>query len=647
MPRRFTGLSRVLDTRSVASVVYGEVASSLYFALGIVALYALGFTPWLLLAVGLLFCLVALSYAEGTAAIQETGGAATFVRRAFNDPAGFFTGWALFLDYLIVIALAALFVPHYLGSAVGWDGITRRPWDAVVGVSVIAMIAAVRLVRRPGLYRVAILVAGGALASHLLLVVLGFVFLVSSDGLGRGLDLGVAPTWGSIAFALPVAMLAYTGLETVANLAAETREPGRTLPRSLFAGIGAAVGVSVAMGVVGIAAYPAHPDPAGPGGYASDLGTTWLRAPLVGISAALGGSLPEVLVDAIRIFIGLTGTLVLVGAVTTSISGAGRLAYSLGRHDMLPHAFGVLRRRTLIAPVSIVSAAAVASGLLLLALAAEREVRFLASLYSFGVLIAFTAAQAAVIRLRFKEPDLPRPFRAPGNIRLRGIPVPLAALIGAPLTLAIWICALATHEAAQVAGPLWLLVGLVVFVTSRWSAGQGLLKHVQAPMADLVPDSEGAYERILVPLKLGPIGEEVLATAIRLASERNGQIDVLHVLRVPLDRPLEAEVDPRAVERAESSLREAATLAGEHGVTFHGEVVRARTLGEAIVRKARKDGADLIVMGSAARWRRQSRFFSPTVDFVLRRAPCEVMVVAYPQGVLEEEAERDSATLTP
>ena len=647
MPRRFTGLSRVLDTRSVASVAYGEVASSLYFALGIVALYALGFTPWLLLAVGLLFCLVALSYAEGTAAIRETGGAATFVRRAFNDPAGFFTGWALFLDYLIVIALAALFVPHYLGSAVGWDGITRRPWDAVVGVSVIAMIAAVRLVRRPGLYRVAILVAGGALASHLLLVVLGFVFLVSSDGLGRGLDLGVAPTWGSIAFALPVAMLAYTGLETVANLAAETREPGRTLPRSLFAGIGAAVGVSVAMGVVGIAAYPAHPDPAGPGGYASDLGTTWLRAPLVGISAALGGSLPEVLVDAIRIFIGLTGTLVLVGAVTTSISGAGRLAYSLGRHDMLPHAFGVLRRRTLIAPVSIVSAAAVASGLLLLALAAEREVRFLASLYSFGVLIAFTAAQAAVIRLRFTEPDLPRPFRAPGNIRLRGVPVPLAALIGAPLTLAIWICALATHEAAQVAGPLWLLVGLVVFVTSRWSAGQGLLKHVQAPMADLVPDSEGAYERILVPLKLGPIGEEVLATAIRLASERNGQIDVLHVLRVPLDRPLEADVDPRAVERAESSLREAKTLAGEHGVTVHGEVVRARTLGEAIVRKARKDGADLIVMGSAARWRRQSRFFSPTVDFVLRRAPCEVMVVAYPQGVLEEEAERDSATLTP
>src|SRR2546426_10275120 len=136
MPRRIPGLVRVLGAGSIASVAYGEIASSLYFALGVVALHALGLTPWVLLAVGGLFLLVALSYAEGTAAIPETGGAATFVRRAFNDPAGFLTGWVLFLDYLIVIALAALFVPHYVGSAIGWHGITHRPWDAGPGVGV-------------------------------------------------------------------------------------------------------------------------------------------------------------------------------------------------------------------------------------------------------------------------------------------------------------------------------------------------------------------------------------------------------------------------------------------------------------------------------------------------------------------------------
>src|SRR5262249_29701670 len=183
---------------------------------------------------GVVFMLVALSYAEGTAAIPEPGGAATLVRRAFNDPLGFITGWALFLDYLIVIALAALFVPHYLGNTLGWGSITDEPWDVVVGVCVIAAIAGIRLVRRPSLYRIAILLAGIALVAQLLLIIFGFVYFVSADAFGHGVDLGTAPTWTSIGFALPVAMLAYTGLETVANLAAEAREPGKNLPRSLF-----------------------------------------------------------------------------------------------------------------------------------------------------------------------------------------------------------------------------------------------------------------------------------------------------------------------------------------------------------------------------------------------------------------------------
>src|SRR5436190_18061672 len=159
MPRKLQGLRRGLGASSIASVAYGEIISSLYFALGLVALYALGLTPWVLLGVGCLFLLVALSYAEGTAAMPEVGGAAMFVRRAFNDPAGFAIGWALFLDYLIVIALTGLFAAHYFGNAVGWKGPTHRPWDTVAGVGVIAVVAGIRLVRRPGLYRVAGLIA--------------------------------------------------------------------------------------------------------------------------------------------------------------------------------------------------------------------------------------------------------------------------------------------------------------------------------------------------------------------------------------------------------------------------------------------------------------------------------------------------------
>jgi basic amino acid/polyamine antiporter, APA family len=615
--RKLPGLQRVLDVPSLAAVAYGEIASSLYFALAVVAIYALGFTPWVLLGVGVLFLLVSLSYAEGTTAIPETGGAATFVRRAFNDPAGFLTGWALILDYLIVMALAGLFVPHYVGHAVGWEGLTHEPWDTVLGVVVILGVAATRLVRRTSLYRTAVLVAGLALASHLLLVVLGFAMLFSFDALGEGVDLGTAPTWSDIAFALPLAMLAYTGLETVANLAAETREPGRTLPRSLFAGIGLVVAVSFAIGLVAISAYP--------GGVG--LGAEWLRAPIMGLAAALDDPLPALAGDILRIAIGLTGALVLLTAVTTSISGAGRIAYAMGQRQMLPHTFGTLNRRTLISPAAIVGAALIASALLVIGHYIPTEaVRFLAGLFSFGVLLAFTAAQLAVIRLRYTEPDLERPFRAPLA----------AAVVGAPLTFAIWVAAMATHEATRIAGPLWLVLGALVYVATRMAARESVLGRVVPAEPDLVPAPEGAYERILVPMKLGPIGEEVLATAIKLAEERGSVVSAVHVIAVPLDKPLDAEMF-EAEERAEASLAEAKLLAAEHGVTVEGKVPRARSIGEAIVEEAKREGVDLIIMGSSPRWRRQSRFFSPTVDHVLRHAPCEVMVIAYPQGVLEEE----------
>jgi basic amino acid/polyamine antiporter, APA family len=517
---------------------------------------------------------------------------------------------------------------------VGWDAVTDEPWDVVAGIGLIVGLTVVRLFRRAQLYRAAVFIAVFALISHLLLIGLGFAFLLSADGLGRGIDLGSAPSWNSLVFSLALATLAYTGLETVANLAAETREPGKTLPRSLFAGIGAVVAVSVGIAVVGLSAYPVHADAVGPDGVASDLATRWLRAPIVGIADAFGGSLPDWAVDSLRVFLGITGAIILVAAVSTSLSGGGRLAYSMGQRAMLPRAFGRLNPRTLIAPVSLVSGAVIASTLLLVASLAGREVRVLAGLYSFGALIAFTAAQLAVIRLRFTEPGLKRPFRVPGNVRIRGVSVPMAALVGAPLTFALWVAALATHGAARIAGPVWLAVGVAVYVLVRHSEHERLTEHVEPAPPDLVPEAEGIYESILVPVKLGPIGEEVLATAIRLAEERGCRVTALHVIRVPLDLPLDAELVDQE-EAAEASLADAKLLASEHGVEVEGEIVRARAIGEAIVEHASVDGVDLILLGSAPRWRRQSRFFSPTVDYVLRRAPCEVMVVTYPQGVLE------------
>jgi APA family basic amino acid/polyamine antiporter len=618
----------VLGAPALFSVAYGEIASSIYVALGIVAGKALGLTPVVLVVIGLLFLVIALSYAEGTAAIPETGGAATFVRKAYNDLAGFMTGWVLFLDYLIVMALSALFLPHYLAGAFQVSALDRKPWDVIVAVCAIVGIGLIRLVRRPAFYTLGILVASLDVLTQLLLLGFGLVLLANRGALTHGLDLGTSPTWHSLLFSLPLAMLAFTGLETVANMAEEAKRPGVDLPRSVFTAIAVVLVVYVAIAYVGLSAYPVeHGETA--------LGTTWLKAPLIGISEAFHGHLASGVVAAIRGFVGVSGALILLASIATAVSGFGRLAYSLGEHGMLPREFGRLGRRTHIAPQSILAAVGISTILLVVVEeTAGNPVIFLASLFSFGVLLAFTAAQLAVLRLRVKAPDLARPYCVPLDVRIRGRLLPLPTIIGLAGTLAVFVISMVTHPGARYAGPVWLACGLVVFYLVRRARGESLLQAVPSP--DEQELSEPEIGRILVPMKIGLIGEEMLATAIKLAQERGSSVEALHVIKVPLDAPLDFELE-QAEERAAESLEEARALGAENGVEVVGETVRARSIGDAIVSEARRRDADLIVLGSAPRWRRQSRFFSPTVEYVLRRAPCEVLVVAFPQGVVEEE----------
>jgi len=630
MARKLPRLQRVLDAPALFSIAYGEIASSIYFALGIIALHALGLTPAVLLVTGALFIIVSLSYVEGTAAIRETGGAATFVRIAFNDLWGFVTGWALFLDYLIVIALSALYVPHYAAAAMFTT--VNKPWDVVAGCGVIVAIAVFRLLRNRRLFRFAVVIALVDLATQLLLVILGLALLFSPHALNQGTSLGTNPSWHSIAFALPLAMLAYTGLETVANLSEEVRRPGRDLPRSVFSAIGLVVVLYAAIAAVGVSAFPANPG--------TQLGSTWAKAPMMGIVARLRDHLPDVIGAPLQVFVGLSGALILLTAAATSVAGFGRLAYSLGEHGQLPRVFGRLSRRSIVAPQSIIAAAAISIALLVATTALTHPVFFLAGLYSFGVLLAFTAAQIAVIKLRFSHPEKRRPFRVPLNVGR----VPVPAVVGAFLTAVVWVLALATHEGARYGGPAWLVAGLVMYVIVRRSRGEGLLERVVS--ADEHPAlTEAQYSSILVPLKLGPIGEEMVATAVKLAQESGASVWALHVIRVPMERVLEDELADEE-ENAAAALAEAQLLGADHGVEVKGKTVRARSIGAAIVEQAKELGVDLIVVGSAPKWRRQSRFFSPTVEYVLKKAPCEVLVVAFPQGVLEEDEEEPAFVTT-
>jgi basic amino acid/polyamine antiporter, APA family len=627
MARKIRGFERVLDAPALFAIAYGEIGASIYVALGIVAGAALGLTPIVLALTGLLFLLVALSYAEGTAALPETGGAATFTRRAFNDLVGFVTGWALFLDYLIVISLSALFLPHYIGAGLGIDTLRDSPWDTVVAIGAVALIGGVRLARRSRLYLPALAVALLDLVVQSLIVILGLALVFSPDVLTAGFSLAPGQEWlDDVVYAIPLGFVAYTGLETVANLAEEAREPGRTLPRSLFSAIGLVVVLTVLVAVVGVTAFPAV-------GGTSELGENWLEAPMVGIVTAFGGELPAGIVDALRVAVGLSGALILVMSVTTSISGCARLAHSMGTHGMLPRELGRLERKTLVSREAIIAITLVAIAVLLVASLVPDEARFLAGTYSFGVLLAFTLAQLAVIRLRRLEPDLDRPFRARPDVRLGGVDVPLPALIGAPLTGAVFVTALVTHESARYAGPAWIAIGLVIFVITRMRARLGVLADVD-PRTSL--PTGVTYRRILVPMKLGVIGEEMVATAVALAKERGARVEAITVVQIPRERALDAPLPESLARAAAESIAEARALGEENEVEVHADAVPARSIGHAIVDEAGRREADLIVLGSSPRWRRQSRFFSPTVDYVLKHAPCEVLVVAFPDGVFEE-----------
>ena len=283
MARKIPVLGRMLGAPALFAIAYGEIGSSLYFALGLTSVYALSATPLVFLAAGLLFALAAAAYAEGGATIAEPGGAASFARRAFNDLVGFIAGWAAALDYVIAIALSALFVPRYLTGAFGHPNALSDRQAAMAAVGVLAAITLLRLVKRTNAYLAGIVLAILDLVVQISLAVLGLVLLFNYQRLTNNIDIGVAPTWNSLAFSLPVAMVAYTGLEKVSSLTGLAKDPGRTVPASIRTSAFTVVVIYAAVATAAVSAFPSHPDPSAPAGYSSQLSTTWVNAPILGL----------------------------------------------------------------------------------------------------------------------------------------------------------------------------------------------------------------------------------------------------------------------------------------------------------------------------------------------------------------------------
>jgi APA family basic amino acid/polyamine antiporter len=624
---------RQVNLRALFAVVYATSVSSVYFGLGVVAHHANGLTPEVFVAAGIFFQLTAMTYAEGASRHPERGGSAVFARYAFNELVSFVAGWALVLDNAILVAVAALTVPAYL--AVFWPTLGNGVAQIVAALLVILVvsldnltgISARRLRRR-------VLATGLDLIIQAAVIVLGLVLVFHGSHLTQSVHLGTAPSVKDLAFAFPVAVIAFTGLEAAASLAGETSATPGQVRRLVGSGSAAIVLVYVGIAVIGIAALPVHHG-------LSALGHQHIKAPILGVVEAFH---PRWVADILKYVVGVAGAAALVGAAGGAMLGVSRTGYSLATNRQIPSAVGRLSARWGTPWVLIAGAAVIAAILVI-----PQNLYFLVGIYAFGALVAFAIAHVSVIAMRFREPLADDGYRVPFTVKLGGVPVPLPAVLGAVLAIVGWILLIIFHSGARYLGVGWLLAGIVLYVVYRRTQGKPLLKRVTIPERALRQERvEPEFGSILVPIFGTPIDDDIVGTAGRLAgdtrddlSERGATIEAIWVFEMPMALPLDAPLPQARLDAARAALKRAKEVGEEYeGVEVATATVRARRAGQAIVNEARRRGVELIVLaaeepsgirgGGLLGGRPLENYVGEVTKYVVSRAPCRVIVTAPP-----------------
>ena len=638
--RRGGGLHRVLGTAALFSTAYGNVGSSIYYALGLVTIYALGLTPVAFAISGVVFFCTAVTYAEATARFPEAGGSASFTRHAFNEGVSFFAGWAQMLNYTVTIAISAIFVPHYLAIFGGGDALHTHPWDIVGGAVVVGLLVLLNIVGVKEAAGLNIFLALADLGTQALLVAIGLVTVLSPEVLTANVDLGVTPSWRDFAIAIPVAMVAYTGIETISNMAEEAIDTPRHVPRSIMYVVLAVFAIYAFLPSVALSALPVVP--ATPamvadvdtyqctsleglrvGEQTSQLACRYAGDPVAGLVAHIG--LPASVTVDLSYFVGILAATILIIATNAGIIGVSRLTYSMGQYRQLPDVIRRVHPRFNTPYVAIIIYSAVA----VLLMIPPGAITFLGSLYAFGAMLSFTLAHASVVWMRRTMAGQELPWRGPTSFRLGSYDVPTFAIVGGIGTGLSLLVTIALNRQVALVGMAWLAIGMLVYTAYRRSHGLPLFATVRAPAAFTGPSVEVQYRSILMPIASDRVDDEMTATALRLAAESGARLVVIYPVEVPLSLPLQ-EAPAEAIAEAERQLAEAAALGGQYGVDVVTRIVRTRSTGQAIVEEAERRAAEIIVVGARDRDKPGQRLFGPRIDYVLRHAHCRVMVGAMP-----------------
>jgi basic amino acid/polyamine antiporter, APA family len=638
-------LERGLGVPWLFAAAYSAVGFSIYFALGVVADRGLGLTPLIFLAAGLLFGVTTLSYVEGGAMFRERGGSSTFARHAFNELVAFIAGWAILIDYLIVLALAAISVPHYLVPIFG--DFDQPGWEIGIGAAVIVAVCVLNILNLSGRGRQRSLafLALADLGLQLAVIVVGALVVMHPDRLTEQLDLFADPSFRDIVYASVVAMLAYAGIEAASDLAPDIEVSRRDLKR--IASLGAIAVPLVYAGMAAIALM-AVPVVAGPNGPETALGNQFVEEPVLGVVSAFH---PQWVADSMRWMVALIAAPVLFWAANTTMLGVSRHIYTLAINRQIPSWLGKLDKRTATPYVAIALSGLIAIGLLI-----PTNVKLLAGIYAFGATLAITIAHLSIIRLRVKMPDKERPFRIPWGVPWGTATLPVPALAAALVSGLAFLSVLFYHSTARWVGLGWMAFGLLFYVVYRKVfEGTTLTKRVsvtERALTKQVPEVE--FRNILVPIFGTKLDDDIVATAGRLAaaeqedgSGKGGEsrLEVVYVIEVPLTLPLDAALPPEREAEAQRALERAREVGEEYAaVDVTTEVIRARKVGAGIVEAARRAGSEAIVIGGEppTKIRGGARLggigaakpeeIGAATEHVLKKAPCRVLLTAPPEA---------------
>jgi basic amino acid/polyamine antiporter, APA family len=630
---------RFLGVPWLWAVAHSAVAFSVYYSLGVVADHALALTPIVFAVAGLIYILTTMTYVEGGAMFRERGGSNTLARHAFNELVSFVAGWAILIDYVIVIALAAVTIPHYLEPIS--TGLSDGAGEQIVAVLAVVAVAMINIVGFTGSRRQGLLVAltSADLLLQFALIVVGLIVVWDPSALTQSLDSFGVPDVKAIATALVISMVALAGIEASSDLAPDLAWRREDLRHVLRAGAFVVPFVYVGMSLVALMALPVVNGPNGP---ETALAATFEDAPVLGVTSAFE---PGWLSDVFQWAVVGIAPIVLLFAANVTMLGLSRHVYVLATNRQIPSWLGKLGGKRSTPHIAILIAAAFAVGLVL-----PGDVELLAGVFAFGATLAISIAHLSLIRLRFSDPERDRPYSVPFEVGIGGTAVPLPAVIGLLLTGAGFVSLVVLHGTALWVGGGWMLFGLVsYFVYRRVVQNLPLTKRVSVPEQALLkhePDVE--LDSILVPvLGTGKLEDDIVSTACRLAESNplEGQsrprLEMLYVIDLPLTVPLEGPIPPDRIATAERSLARAMEIAGEYpGVEADSSYVLARSVGKAIVVESQKRAVEAIIVGGEPPTRIRGGALlggvggskpaevGPVTEYVLRHASCRVLLTA-------------------